>query len=770
MVKGAPCFLGYESTEDNSINEEAFFTIQGEPGWFDTGDLGYLDENSYLFISGRSKEIINRGGETISPFEIEEALVQHPDIREACAFSAPHDHFQETVGAVIVTEKNRPRIDLPTLHKYLGDRLHRSKWPQVIVFMNALPKNNTNKVLRIRLAQRFSLQAVNEDTAPITRLFEAECPPVGALLTTPIPVSSVTVNVEGLGQFVKKINGITSCVCLHVDLSGRMDSIVLFISPKSTELEEKAFMICHQSLDAYVRPYLVISMEESSLQEKSAASLTIAAIERYNRKALVLPRNPIEVQVELVWRTLLASSSTLSVTSSFFDLGGDSLQAGQLVNAIRKKLHVPISVADLFLAPTIEKLSHKISTLKTLGSPSVPSAVGESSHKKSGAADEENGNGVGGDNFRSWEYSNQNYSNTSWGVLLIQALPMLLLYPIRRITIWFTIAIPWVYLMENGMGRFNALVLAIIFSRCFGGVVNPLIGVLAKWIIIGRYKPGKYPLWSADYLRWWLVEQVILVFGKGFVGYDIPIIGHHIVKFYHVLMGAKIGKNVKIHKDAKLGQSDLLTIGDDVVIDVATMRCFGLEEGHMVLLPIVIGNNCSVGLKSSVAPGSTVPSGTHIGPQSSSHETDWTDPENAKYCRPAFQGPPLWLMLFVGIPILILVMVFSMIPWFIGLKFMVASAKSDGWYSADIHSVYHAFLWWITPQRLKFYFLIRIVKRCVVPFFRLFFVILIKKTFIGKFTPMSLEDKQSNWNRFRKYLPVIGFPACNYVNCAAFRE
>ena len=177
FVRGTPCFSGYE--DNDTANEESFFTINGQNGWFNTGDMGYLDVNNYLFISGRSKEVINRGGETISPFEIEEALVQHKDIKEAIAFSAPHAQYQESVGAVIVLRSDSNRPDLISLHKYLDNKLHRSKWPQVLVFMNALPKNAAGKVLRIKFAERVGLTDIDEESSQLTRMYEGECPPVG---------------------------------------------------------------------------------------------------------------------------------------------------------------------------------------------------------------------------------------------------------------------------------------------------------------------------------------------------------------------------------------------------------------------------------------------------------------------------------------------------------------------------------------------------------------------------------------------------------------
>lgn len=80
------------------------------------------------------------------------------------------------------------------------------------------------------------------------------------------------------------------------------------------------------------------------------------------------------------------------------------------------------------------------------------------------------------------------------------------------------------------------------------------------------------------YLKYWIVEQIINIMGKGFYRDDIPLVGPVLVRTYYILMGASIGVNTRIHRNAKLGQADLLTIGDNVMIDHATIRPFAVEE------------------------------------------------------------------------------------------------------------------------------------------------------------------------------------------------
>lgn len=172
-----------------------------------------------------------------------------------------------------------------------------------------------------------------------------------------------------------------------------------------------------------------------------------------------------------------------------------------------------------------------------------------------------------------------------------------------------------------------------------------------------------------------------------------------------------------------------------------------------MLLPIVIGESCCVGVKSVLAGGTQLPPNTCLGPLSSSHEAAVdADPMYRQYCRPTYPSPPAWMVIFLGVPLLLLVLAVSFVPWFIVLKLMVTDAKANGWYQQDIHSIYQAFLWWITPQRLFYFLLLRITKRCLVPFLRLAMIIAIKRLVVGRFQVMDYEAKQQPWNRFRYWL------------------
>ena len=125
-------------------------------GWFRTGDEGMLDDEGYLYLTGRLKEQINRGGEKISPIEIDEVLLRHPAVAEAVTFAIPHDKLGEEVGAAVVLVEGHDATEAE-LRAYLRDQLAPFKVPKQIVFVTEIPKGATGKIQRIGLAERLAL-------------------------------------------------------------------------------------------------------------------------------------------------------------------------------------------------------------------------------------------------------------------------------------------------------------------------------------------------------------------------------------------------------------------------------------------------------------------------------------------------------------------------------------------------------------------------------------------------------------------------------------
>lgn len=118
-----------------------------QDGWFHTGDLGYLDEDGYLYIVGRKKELIVRGGMNIYPREIEDVLHKHPAVADAAVVGIPDQFMGERVKAYVVL-KAGASITTESLKEYVAERLAEYKVPRLIEFIDCLPRNSTGKVLK----------------------------------------------------------------------------------------------------------------------------------------------------------------------------------------------------------------------------------------------------------------------------------------------------------------------------------------------------------------------------------------------------------------------------------------------------------------------------------------------------------------------------------------------------------------------------------------------------------------------------------------------
>lgn len=154
VIHGPNVTAGYE--KNDKANAESFLTDEGNI-WFRTGDQGRINGDGYLYITGRLKEIINRGGEKISPREVDEVLMDHPSVSQAVTFAVIHRQLGEDVAAAVVL-KEGGEADAAGLRSFAAERLVAFKVPRKILILNEIPKGPTGKLQRIGLAKTLGLE------------------------------------------------------------------------------------------------------------------------------------------------------------------------------------------------------------------------------------------------------------------------------------------------------------------------------------------------------------------------------------------------------------------------------------------------------------------------------------------------------------------------------------------------------------------------------------------------------------------------------------
>ena len=149
VIRGATVIQSYD--QETETQPDGF-----ADGWLRTGDEGYLDSDGYLFITGRLKELINRGGEKIAPLEVEDILMMHPAVEQAVAFGIPHVDLGEEVAAAVVL-RSQAKVAEKDLQEFTTARLAGFKVPRRILIIDEIPKGNTGKIDRSGLANQLDV-------------------------------------------------------------------------------------------------------------------------------------------------------------------------------------------------------------------------------------------------------------------------------------------------------------------------------------------------------------------------------------------------------------------------------------------------------------------------------------------------------------------------------------------------------------------------------------------------------------------------------------
>ncbi|KAJ7717143.1 acetyl-CoA synthetase-like protein [Mycena metata] len=756
-VRGLPTFQGYEVSPDINVPlDTSAFTTEG---WFDSGDMGHMDADGYLFITGRSKEIINKGGEVISPFEVEEAIMTAAKryVKTTLTFGIEHDVLQETIGVVIVPVPGMPRIGLAQLQDLLREHLHPSKWPFAVVYMTDVPKNSAGKPLRIKLATRLGLGRLSDSIPAFSRHFEADVPDNQASLSEPIPCARVTFDIPAIERALLDIHGVYDAVVRSCE-DGSPEAFVAADGLESSELKTAMSRV----LPGYAIPD-PLHVIRGKLQRSASGEVDFAAMENEiaAMNASAMSEQALLVR-DIIANLLIADTAKINGDSDFFLLGGNSLLLGKLAYQIRKGTGVNIPVASLFTHSTIKGIASLIdasddgrskggpygnhnrdrktsdATLIPGGRRHPPGRSTNQSEATLGSISSEKG--LIGDTAPTF---GQNHPLS----LIIQIIPFIFFYPLKAALTWtillLTLSELAPHVNDSYWDRILSLSTSIVVGRLSSRILAPVTSIIFKWLVIGKYKPGKYRMWSGYYLRYWIVNQSLRIAGRG-----IFAMHPSLEVLYYRLLGAHIGKGVKIDEHAKLGEYDLLTFNDGCVVDKALIRGFCVDrDGFFTLDRITIGKNAVVNTYTQIAPGAVIPDHAVYGPHASSRDAPAPSGFSA-YNRPMIPQPNLFLKLFVAWPVIFTVYCISYVPWFAAIWVMIDRTSPI---QKNLNALEAVVEWFADPERVLYHAVSRIARALITPLLQLAAGILVKRLF-GLNQEASIYAQSTQIARLRRYI------------------
>ena len=774
-VRGPLVLTCYEGEEPGSSGFEP-------GGWFNTGDMGMMDDDGYLYVTGRSKEVINRGGEIISPNEIEDVLITHPCVSECIAISVPHGTLQEVVGVLVVPTKGVQVPGMRQIIQHVAKRLPPSKWPQCLILTTGIPKSITGKVSRSMITKQLRLPQLEDGTRDLDATFEAD---FGDNALSGAQVLNVHDAAPRVVQALLRVPGVNDAGA-WTDYTG---SVIACVTPKTLD----ALAVSRhatQYLPGYLEPKEILTL--TSIPRDSRGQVNESEVCETIRKDLSdVPTNPVEELIRHLWGEVLGiDSSMVTVKDDFFLNGGSSIAAGQLAGLIRKKFDVHITGADMFELRTIQRIGQMIDkrSKEPAGASGKPGAI----VKPVGPVD--------------WVKPKR-----SNGLIpsVVQLIPLYLIRPLYNMMRWILFLMCWSHVFhylgpslhwmrrehfmakaqEFGTHKMHShfystvqllsFFCAILLVGIIVSVLFPLSAIVFKWLLLGRLQAGSYPLWGQYYLRWFLVEQITKIAGLG-----IFELSPWLFTWYMRFMGASIGSNSYVSPKANIGDFDLITIEKNTTVDEGcNIRAFEARRGGMRLSPIFIGESCTLCVHAVCGPGAYVPAGSTLAAFTSWREMDPAEvrPVSTKTAQMHSESPTLASRLCVALPIVFMCSFVRWLPWIVVLRVVQQHSIGDNllthagmrnWRDElntldndyDALEVFVTLLgrlswqdcivWFMDPFRLGCITLARLMHTTWGPFVQMLAIIFVKRVIIGKFRSGGLPNQRAarEWELTRRYI------------------